>query len=84
MELSYYIAGGDIDYGSGPYIVTIPARITSVLFDIPITNDNVLEQNENFNLTINASLLLSRVTVTNPHQAIVTIMDDDSKYKLKH
>ena len=64
--------------------MTIRAGITSVPFDIPITNDDILEQNENFNLTINSSSLSSRVTVANPHQANVTIMDDDSKCKLKH
>ena len=79
MHCDNRFAGAGEDYESGPYSVMIPARMTSVSFDIPITNDDVLEQNENFNLTINTSSLPSRVFATNPYQATVTIMDDDGK-----
>ena len=47
-------------------------------FAVPITDDDVLEGNENFNLTINISSLPNRV-VTNPHQATVKIVDNDGK-----
>ena len=70
------VIGKGIDYASGPYPVTIPAREMSVIFDVPITNDNVLEETETFNLMINTSLP-SRVIATNPNQATVTIVDDD-------
>ena len=39
----------------------------------------ILEGNENFMLTINPSLLPTGVTVGNPGQATVTIVDDDCK-----
>ena len=54
--------------------------MTSVPFDIPINNDDILEGSENFTLTINpSSLPPTGVTVGNPGQATVTIVDDDGK-----
>ena len=45
-----------MDYTSGPYSVTFPAGVTSVPFSISINEENILEENENFTLTINSSL----------------------------
>ena len=78
----YYVTGGGVDYESGPYTVVIPAGETRFSFAVPITDNDVLEGNENFNLTINASSLPNRVTVTNPYQATVTIVDNDGKIYL--
>jgi len=64
------------DYTSGPYIVIIPAGITIVSFDISITNDKIFEEDEQFFLTINESLLPSNVIAVNPIQATVTIGND--------
>ena len=52
--------------------------MTSVPFDISITDDNVYEGDENFMLTIDPSLP-SYVTVGTPDEATVTIVDDDRK-----
>ena len=68
-----------MDYGSGPYIVTFPAGITMVTFDIPINDDDIFEGNENFMLTINPSSVPTGVTVGSPDQATVTIVDNDRK-----
>ena len=68
-----------MDYVSGPYTVTFPAGVTSVLFDIPINDDDVFEGNENFTITIDPSSLPTDVSVGNPGQATVTIVDDDRK-----
>ena len=68
-----------MDYGSGPYTVTFPAGVTSVPFDIPINDDDILEGDEDFMLTINPSSVPTGVNVGNPDQATVTIMDDDRK-----
>ena len=80
------MTGKDVDYGSGSYDVMIPANTTSVRFNVPIIDDNVLEMDEDFNLTIfnvsSDSLLHLRVTVTTP-QATVTIVDNDGKYYRK-
>ena len=68
-----------MDYDSGPYTVTIPAGQTTATFDIPITDDMILEGNENFMLTINGASLPNGVTPGNPDEATVTIVDDDCK-----
>ena len=63
------------DYDSGPYIVIIPAGLTSASFDVLITNDGILEDNESFILIINSS----SVPIGDSDQAMITIMDDDGK-----
>ena len=55
--------------------------MTSVSFDISITDDNLFEGNENFILTIDPSSLLSVGSVVIPSQAIVTIVDNDGKFQ---
>ena len=72
--------GGGVDYGPGSYNVTIPSGTTTAQFDVAINDDNVLEGNENFNLTIMASSEPSRVSFGNPAQATVTIVDNDGKH----
>ena len=54
----------------------IPAKMTSASFNISITNDAILEQNETFALTIDPS---SNFTIVDPDEATVIIVDDDSK-----
>ena len=44
-------------YTSGLYNVTIPAGASSVPFDISINNDNILECDEYFMLTIKSILV---------------------------
>ena len=74
------MTGEGVDYGSGPYDVTFPEGETEAQFDVTINDDNILEGNENFNLTIVASSLPSRVDIGNPARATVTIVDNDGKY----
>ena len=68
-----------MDYTSGPYTVTIPAGQTTATFDVPINNDDILEGNENFTLTINEPSLPTGVTRGDPGQATVTIVDEDGE-----
>ena len=68
-----------MDYDSGPYSITFPAGTTSVLFNISITDDNILESDENFLLTVDLFSLPSNITASNPYQATVTIVDKDGK-----
>ena len=70
--------GRGVDYDSGPYSVMIPAGQTTASRNITITDDNISENDENFDLFINTSLLLSQVNA-DPDKAIVTIVDDDGK-----
>ena len=75
-----HVTGGNVDYGSGPYTVTIPAgNITSVSFEVKINDDNILEDNETFGLAINSSALPQCISLTGPYRTTVTIVDDDGK-----
>ena len=71
--------GRGVDYASALYNVTIPAEDTNLYFTVVIHDDSILEQNESFNFTINAFSLPHYITVTDPVQATVTIVDDDGK-----
>ena len=80
MLLNIYhiiVLTGGVDYDSGPYVITFPAGVTRVSFAVVITNDNVLEGDEKFNLVIDPSFLRHRQTVSNPDRVTVTIYDDD-------
>ena len=72
------LTGGG-DYIPGPYNVTIPAGDTSVSFVIPITDDEVVENDEIFRLTIMPESLPYLVSRGNPGVAMVTIVSDDGK-----
>ena len=74
---SNLIGGGD--YTPGPYIVTIPAGDTIVSFDISITDDGVVEDDEIFRLDIAPESLPYLVSRGNPAVAMVTIVSDDGK-----
>ena len=68
-----------MDYASGTYAVTFVAGRLVAALNIPIIEDNKLEDNENFNLTINPSSLPIGVMVGYPGLATVTIVDYESK-----
>ena len=53
--------------------------MTRVSFDVNIMNDNLLEIDEMFKLTITSSSLSNRVIVNSPSEVTVTIMDNDSE-----
>jgi len=79
VNSSNNVTGGGIDYDSGPYGVTFTAGQTSVPFDVAINDDDILENTEMFALIIDSSTLPDLVTVGDPSQATVTIIDTDSK-----
>ena len=51
--------------------------MTTAPVDFRIIDDNISENNENFDLVIDQSSLPNRVSVGNPDQVTVTIVDDD-------
>ena len=57
----------------------IPAGATTVLFNISIIDDNILEDNEDFDITIIVSSLPTGVFRGNPGTATMTIVDKDCK-----
>jgi len=70
------LCDADGDYSAGPYSVTFSPLMTRQLLTIAIVDDNIMEMNEQFQLTISNSLP-DRVTISDPSQTIVTIRDDD-------
>ena len=75
----FYILAQSQDYHSGPYNVTLTAGVTNFPFKILILDDKEPEEDENFILAIDPFSLPCSLTVGNPHQATVTIMEDECK-----
>ena len=71
--------GGNEDYASGPYTAMFPAGVTHVTISIPVVDDNIFEGNENVTVSIDLLSLPSYVTILNPSEAVVTILDNDGK-----
>jgi len=75
---------GNADYASGPYIVTLPAGLTSVSFDIAIIDDNIHEEHEYFDLTIATTQdLPERIYFREYLNATISIEDNDGMYETK-
>ena len=80
------ILGNNVDYNSGPYTVIIPSGNRTAVFDVSITDDNMLEMNETFELSIETTSLPRKVfpsaTSTRfPSRTTVYIVDDDLQGK---
>ena len=60
-------------------VVTFYKGTNAALLNISIIDDNLLEQNETFNLTIDGFSLPSNVRVGKSVNTTVTILNDDSK-----
>ena len=67
------------DYNQGPYIVIIPSGENDVTFSVSITDDNIREESETFDLIIDESSLPNGVASGNLNKTTVTIMDRDSE-----
>ena len=78
MIIVMFLGSSDYDL-SIPYNVTIPAGQTTFSIEIGIANDSVLEQNEEFDLTIISKSLPKGFKLGNHSRTTVTIVDDDSK-----
>jgi len=70
------VTGGGVDYNSGQYIITFRAGETSVMFNVSIIDDNILESDEDFTLVIRSRSLL---TLGKTNRATVIIADNDGK-----
>ena len=54
-----------------------------MMFNVSITDDNILEMVEKFNLTISFTSLSSRIFSDDIQQTTVFITDNDGKYQLE-
>ena len=81
LQYIIIVTGHGVDYTAGPYSVTFPVGSITALFNVIIMNDNILESNEKFVLTVDPSTLPSnsRVTVGIPSNSTVTIIDNEGK-----
>ena len=70
---------GGVDYVSGPYSVVITAGQTIASLNIAINDDNVLEDNEEFKVSIRRLSPTGRVMLGNLDVTTVNIVDDDGK-----
>ena len=70
-----------MDYDSGPYIITFSAGQINTTIMISINDDNILEvDNGNFMVTVNNYYSSSLpITIGDPGNATVTMVDNDSK-----
>lgn len=62
---------------SGPYNVTFQSLATTASFNVTITQDSVLEDDENFNVAVDPTSLPSRVSLGVPSNVTVTIVNDE-------
>ena len=60
--------------------IRIPAGATSAAFIFASSDDNICEDDETFNLTIDTSSLSEDCVVGNHGTTIVTIVDDDGEW----
>ena len=81
VTIPFYL-GGNVDYESGPFIVTIPAGETRVSFSITIVTDSLFEQNEQFSVTIDSASLPNRTFVEPDCMLVVTILNDDGELSI--
>ena len=79
VNSSNNVTGGGVDYDSGPYTVTFAAGDTSASVSVPMNDDDILENVEDFMVTIMTGPLPDGVTRGNPGSATVNILDNDCK-----
>lgn len=77
MLIVAYFIGEGVDYTPESYDIMLLNGMTRAAFNISIINDDILERNETFTLTIDQSTLPSSVTIGDTSQATVIIEDDD-------
>ena len=53
--------------------------MTMASFNVPIYDDDIMENDEDFTLTIIRASLPNHVTHVGPSKSTITIMDDDSE-----
>ena len=69
-----------MDYNAGLFTIILPAGEFRMEFNISITDDNILENDEEFNLTIISTSLPDRLLDGGIQQTTIFIADDDGKF----
>ena len=71
------------DYIPGPFNVAFIAGKISATFNVLINDDDILEENENFYLSIDQTSLPLSVSIDGNDEATVTIVNDDGELNSK-
>ena len=77
VNINVINTGKGIDYNSGSYTVVFPIGSTNASVDIMIYDDDLLEEDEDLNISITS--ITNRHIVGTPGVATVTITDTTSK-----
>lgn len=76
----HLLIGNGVDYNSTPINATFVAKATSTTVNVPVTNDDIAEQSETFDLSFTIPPSLSgQVIPGNITAAVGNITDDTSK-----
>ena len=70
--------GSSIDFDSDPFNITIDSGLTTGNYNLSITCDKIVEQNEYFNLTFSTSVNNDQIII-GQSTAIVQITDSTGK-----
>lgn len=57
----------------------IPTNMTTVILSLNITDDDVYESDETFDLVINSTLLPDHIFLDHPYTAILSILNDEKR-----
>ena len=68
-----------MDFYFGSRIIYFDIGMTIVQFNVSINDDDIFEDDETLNLSINSSTLPNKVIVGSSGQTTVTIVDNDGK-----
>lgn len=79
FSLRNFIITGNDDYDCGVFPIIFLPNTSTVSFNITIRQDNIPECEENFFVTIIPKYLPCCFTPGSINQAMVTIVDDESK-----
>ena len=78
-------AESPIDFDNSPRHIMFPAHSnTPQCVEIPLVDDGIVEFRETFDVTLTASAHYSRVRIGENNTAVVTIEDNDCRFKLIH
>ena len=69
----------ELDFIFGQRNISFPAGVTRITFNVTIIEDNILEHNESFSVSVDPLTLPNRVTIGTSNHTTITIIDNDSK-----
>ena len=74
------VISSENDYTIGLYNIIFPANLTSRVIDIPICDDIVLEEDEEFNVSIASNSSPDNIIHGSVDRSTVTIIENDGEY----